>query len=157
MKMAADIVIAFLGQRAVEPNELPSLVRAVREALTDEGGNAQPSLEESLSAPDPATERLRLAETRRPAVPVEESVTRDYIISLEDGQRFRSLRRHLMAKYGLTPEQYRERWNLPADYPMVAPSYAESRSDVAKRIGLGRRGDGGLAKGARAKRRTRPH
>jgi predicted transcriptional regulator len=74
----------------------------------------------------------------RPAVPIDRSVTPDYLLSLEDGRPYRSLRRHLMARHGLTPDQYRQKWGLPADYPMVAPNYARQRSEVAKRIGLGK-------------------
>lgn len=87
-----------------------------------------------------------------PAVDIEESVTPEYIVSLEDGQKFRSLRRHLMAKYGMTPDDYRQKWNLPADYPMVAPNYAQSRSQIAKRIGLGRREPPAAVKPARPRR-----
>jgi predicted transcriptional regulator len=89
-------------------------------------------------------EAQRPVETPTPAVPIEDSVTPDYILSLEDGKPYRSLRRHLMARYGLTPDEYRRKWGLPSDYPMAAPNYAQERSEVAKRIGLGR--------GAKAKR-----
>lgn len=79
------------------------------------------------------------AETRNPAVPIRRSVTAEYIVCLEDGRKLKMLKRHLSATYGMTPDQYRARWNLPADYPMVAPAYAERRSDFAKASGLGRR------------------
>ena len=80
-----------------------------------------------------------VAEKPKPAVSVRRSIQNDYLICLEDGQKFKSLKRHLMTHYGLTPEQYREKWDLPADYPMVAPSYAEARSRLAKEMGLGQK------------------
>lgn len=82
---------------------------------------------------------LQQEETRNPAVPIRKSVTAEYIVCLEDGRKLKMLKRHLSATYGMTPDQYRARWNLPADYPMVAPAYAERRSDLAKASGLGRR------------------
>jgi predicted transcriptional regulator len=88
----------------------------------------------ALSAPKPAPE----AERPVPAVPIKKSISHDYIISLEDGRRYKSLKRHLSGR-GLTPEQYREKWGLPVDYPMVAPSYAQQRSELAKSMGLGRK------------------
>lgn len=144
MKMATDIVIAYLDKRSVEPGELPALVRSVRSALTLE-------LESSEGAHEIAVPEGRL-ETLRPAVPIEESVTRDYLVSLEDGKHYRSLRRHLMAKHGMTPDDYRRKWNLPSDYPMVAPSYAEERSAVARRTGLGRAAPAAPPKKGRAQR-----
>ena len=78
-------------------------------------------------------------EPQKPAVPIKKSVTPDYIISLEDGRKFKSLKRHLMTSYGMTPDEYRAKWNLPSDYPMVAPSYSATRSELAKTIGLGRK------------------
>ncbi len=83
-----------------------------------------------------------VAEKPKPPVPVRKSVQNDYIICLEDGQKFKSLKRHLMTHYGMTPEEYREKWDLPADYPMVAPAYAEARSRLAKEMGLGQRRKG---------------
>lgn len=137
MKMATDIVIAYLGNRSLEPSELPQLVRQVRAALVEEPPE-NPS--EASSGPQGYSDFVRADSPlqRLPAVPVEDSVTTEYLVSLEDGKRYRSLKRHLMSKYGMTPEQYRQKWGLPSDYPMVAPSYAAERSLVAKRIGLGR-------------------
>jgi predicted transcriptional regulator len=149
LQMATDIVIAYVGQRSVEPNELADLVRQVRAALGDE--TLAPA---AATAADPDTQAVRakpVAAPLSPAVPIEESITEDYLVSLEDGQRYRSLRRHLMAKYGITPEQYRAKWGLPADYPMVAPSYARDRSEVAKRIGLGRTPPAPPARGRRGR------
>lgn len=145
-KLAVDIILAYLGpgERSIEPERLPELVKSVRHALTV-APDASVALPVSLP-PSPAPELENrstevVAETikvRRPAVPIQDSVHPDYLVSLEDGKHYRSLRRHLMAKHGLTPDQYRERWGLPSDYPMVAPSYARARSEVAKQTGLGR-------------------
>ncbi len=131
MRMATDIVIAFLGLSAIEPERLPQLVKEVRAALTDEGAPL------AASAPVEAAPAAEAKSSLKPAVPIDKSVFPDLLISLEDGKAYRSLRRHLMTKYGLTPDAYRQKWGLPPDYPMVAPDYARDRSEVAKRIGLG--------------------
>lgn len=153
---AAEIVVAFLGNQRIEAQDLAPLVRQVVQALHGDAAQARlepiaPSSEPvvqtdvvaSLEAPEPpqATARPRLvaAPQMEPAVAVADSVTPEWIYSLEDGKPYRSLRRHLMAKYGMTPDDYRRKWGLPANYPMVAPSYAEQRSQVAKRSGLGTR------------------
>lgn len=141
LRMITKISVAYIRRNDVPRNELPELIAEIRQALTAgadidavrDTARPTPSVTRDQSA-NSATERVRA-----PAVPIEESVTDDYIINLEDGQRFRSLRRHLMARYGMTPDQYRAKWNLPPDYPMVAGSYARERSEVAKRIGLGQR------------------
>lgn len=120
--LAADIVSAFVSNNSVPSSEIAALVGDVHAALT------------RLNAPlEPAAE----PETQRPAVPPRKSVTNDYIICLEDGLRFKSLKRHLRTRFNLTPEQYREKWNLEPDYPMVAPAYAMARSSLAKKMGLG--------------------
>ena len=118
----ADIVAAYVSNNAVPVGELRSLFGNVHAALK--------RVVEVHAGP---------AEVRAdPAVPVEGSVTADYIVCLEDGRTFKSLKRHLRSKYGMSPEQYRAKWKLPADYPMVAPNYAKARSELAKAIGLGR-------------------
>ncbi len=117
----ADIVTAFVSKNAVPSTELPQLIQAVHASLA---GLGQP-------VGDTA------AEVKTPAVSVKKSVTHDHIICLEDGRKFKSLKRHLRTKYGMTPEDYRAKWNLPKDYPMVAPSYSASRSTLAKEMGLG--------------------
>jgi predicted transcriptional regulator len=148
MRMATEIVVAYLAQRAVEPEQLPALIHDVLTALNGWPVHLPARFkDENVSAPEtePPTSppaRLRVLgasspASREPAVPIETSVTDDYIISLEDGRRYRSLKRHLMARHGMTPNDYRAKWGLPNDYPMVAPSYARQRSDVAKRSGLG--------------------
>ncbi|GHE67516.1 MucR family transcriptional regulator [Camelimonas fluminis] len=121
--ITADIVASFVANNRVERDQLPALIASVHASLQRLGQGAAPAAEE---AP-------------QPAVPVKRSVTPDYIICLEDGKRFKSLRRHLRTAYDMTPEDYRARWGLPADYPMVAPNYAASRSALAKSMGLGRK------------------
>lgn len=119
--LTADVVAAFVGNNSVPAAELPELIAKVHGALL------------RLSAPAPAV----VEEVLKPAVPVKKSVTPEYIICLEDGLKFKSLKRHLRTKYNMTPEEYRAKWGLPNDYPMVAPSYAEARSNLAKKMGLG--------------------
>ncbi len=122
LKLTADIVAAHVSNNKLSANELPQLIAQVHASLTDTGG--------ALG------EQQRLS----PAVPVKKSVTADYIVCLEDGKKLKMLKRHLKTAYDITPEQYRERWGLPANYPMVAPNYAKKRSQLAKKIGLGKRG-----------------
>jgi len=119
--MAAEIVSAFVSANPVAPQEIPGLIRTVYAALAEVSGAPAAALE-------PAQE---------PAVAVKKSVTPDYIICLEDGKKFKSLKRHLRTRYGMTPDEYRTKWALPHDYPMVAPNYAKERSNLAKRMGLG--------------------
>ena len=117
--LTADIVSAYVSHNAIRSADLPDLISSVHQAL------------QGLSA-SPQTE----PEKREPPVPIRKSITPDFLISLEDGHRYKSLRRHLTGR-GLSPEQYREKWGLPPDYPMVAPNYAKKRSELAKSIGLG--------------------
>ncbi len=120
IELAADIVSAYVSNNTVAAGELPNLIGQVYSALQHTAGAAAPA-----------------AEPLNPAVPIRKSVTPDHIICLEDGKRFKSLRRHLRTHYNLTPDEYRAKWGLPADYPMVAPNYAASRSELAKKMGLG--------------------
>jgi predicted transcriptional regulator len=120
IELAADIVSAFVSKNAVPVSELPALIANVHGALRNVG------------SPAPKAEEIKLT----PAVPVKKSITADAIISLEDGKPYKSMKRHL-SRLGLTPEQYRTKWGLPSDYPMVAPSYAAKRSELAKSLGLG--------------------
>jgi predicted transcriptional regulator len=120
--LTSDIVAAHVSNNSVSGDELSSLITNVYGALAGLG-RAAPVVE---AAPEPA-------------VSVRASVKPDYIVCLEDGKKLKMLKRHLMTHYNLTPEQYRQRWNLPADYPMVAPNYAEKRRELAKKIGLGRK------------------
>ncbi|GBU17354.1 MULTISPECIES: MucR family transcriptional regulator [Methylobacterium] len=123
VELAAGIVSAYVSNNPVPPGELAQLIARVHAALLQiAGGPAEAAVP---SAP------------QQPAVPIKKSVTPDHIVCLEDGRTFKSLKRHLRAKYDLTPEQYRAKWGLPPDYPMVAPNYAKARSDLAKAIGLG--------------------
>jgi len=123
VELTADIVAAYVGNNAVPAGDLPSLISDVYKALAAavEGKEEKPSQE------------------LKPVVPVRRSVTPDHIICLEDGKKFKSLKRHLRTHYNLTPEQYREKWGLAPDYPMVAPNYAEARSRLAKEMGLGQK------------------
>ncbi len=120
LSMVTDIVAAHLSNNTVSIGDIPRLIQEVYGALTGLG-----------QAPAPTVGRLE------PAVPVKKSVTADYIVCLEDGKKLKMLKRHLRTAYGLTPEQYREKWGLPPDYPMVAPNYAKKRSTLARQIGLG--------------------
>lgn len=127
LSLTSQIVSAHVGNNSVPTSDLPQLIEHVYRTLA--GIGAEP-------APQP--------ERPQPAVPVKKSVTPDYIVCLEDGKQLKMLKRHLKTAYDMTPEEYRERWNLPSDYPMVAPNYARQRSRLAKQIGLGtraRRGD----------------
>lgn len=124
IELAADIVSAYVSNNSVPAADLPTLIGDVHSALVRVVGPA--------AAPPPQPEAAKA-----PAVAVKKSVTNDYIICLEDGKRFKSLKRHLRTQYNLTPEQYREKWSLPPDYPMVAPAYAKARSNLAKQMGLG--------------------
>jgi predicted transcriptional regulator len=122
IELAAEIVAAFVSNNSLPMEGLPTLIHAMHTAIVKLAAGpeiAQPKVDE-----------------KTPAVPARKSITPDYLICLDDGKRFKSLRRHL-AGLGLTPEQYREKWNLPSDYPMVAPNYAAKRSALAKQIGLG--------------------
>jgi predicted transcriptional regulator len=120
LKLVTEIVTAYVSRNAVAAEDLPNVIKSVHATL----GGIQGA---ETGAP-----------VRPPAVPVKKSVTPDYIVCLEDGKKLKMLKRYLRAQYGLTPEAYRAKWNLPADYPMTAPNYAARRSEFAKQIGLGR-------------------
>jgi predicted transcriptional regulator len=124
LELAADIVSAFVSNNSVPVTELPALIGSVHAALNQVA---------SGSAQQPAEE------PKAPAVPIKKSVQPDYIVCLDDGKRFKSLKRHLRTTYNLTPDQYRAKWGLAHDYPMVAPNYAAARSNLAKQMGLGAR------------------
>jgi len=121
IELAADIVSAFVSNNSVPVTELPALIASVHSTL---GRLSNVATEEKVEA-------------LTPAVSVKRSVTPDYVICLEDGKKFKSLKRHLRTRYEMTPDQYRAKWNLPSDYPMVAPNYAAARSELAKNMGLG--------------------
>jgi predicted transcriptional regulator len=124
IELAAEIVSAFVSNNSVPVSELPALIGNVHAALTNvASGTTEPPKEEA----------------KQPAVPVKKSVQPDYIVCLDDGKRFKSLKRHLRTTYNLTPDQYRAKWGLAHDYPMVAPNYAAARSELAKQMGLGAR------------------
>jgi len=121
IKLTADIVSAYVSNNSVPSSDLPALIGQVHSALTrvSSGQGESP------------------AEPPKPAISIKKSITADHIVCLEDGKKFKSLKRHLRTQYNMTPEQYREKWGLPADYPMVAPNYAAARSHLAKQMGLG--------------------
>ncbi|OKL43224.1 MucR family transcriptional regulator [Pseudovibrio exalbescens] len=121
IELTADIVSAYVSNNTVASADLPVLITDVYVALQKTSG--------AITEPEP--------EPLKPAVPIKKSVTNDYIICLEDGKKFKSLKRHLRTHYDMTPEEYREKWGLPSDYPMVAPHYAAARSELAKKMGLG--------------------
>jgi predicted transcriptional regulator len=123
IELTAEIVAAFVSTNTVAAGDLPNLINQVHSAL----------FRTAIGTVEPAKEPLT------PAVSVKKSITSDYIVCLEDGKKFKSLKRHLRTHYDLTPEQYREKWSLPSDYPMVAPNYARARSALAKEMGLGQK------------------
>ena len=136
MRIAGDIVIAFLATSSIDPERLPTLVREVRAAL--QSGSEFEFNAKELPATQPIIKSGEPSEVAR-RMDVSASITPDFLISFEDGRPYRSLKRHLMAKYGMTPDDYRAKWGLPSDYPMVAPSFSRARAEVARRIGLGGR------------------
>lgn len=123
IELTADVVSAYVSNNPVPVSDLPALIGQVHAALKGTIGNVPAEIPEAL----------------KPAVPIRKSVTPDYLICLDDGKKFKSLKRHLSSRYGLTPEEYRAKWSLPSDYPMVAPNYAATRSALAKTMGLGRK------------------
>ncbi len=124
IEMTADIVAAYVGANSVTAADLPSLIQSVHRALTGVASGSD----------------VVEAAPREPAVPVKKSITPEFLVCLEDGRKFKSLKRHLRTKYNMSPEDYRAKWGLPKDYPMVAPSYAKARSELAKQMGLGQGG-----------------
>lgn len=122
LALTAEIVSAYVGNNALDIGTVPDVIGAVFVKLTELSTDEKP-----------------LPETLTPAVPIKRSVTDDYIVCLEDGKKLKMLKRHLMTAYGMTPEEYRARWGLKPDYPMVAPTYAAKRQELAKKIGLGRK------------------
>ena len=124
--LTADIVAAHVSNNSVAISDIPLVIRSVHDALAGLSSTAQPE-------PEP----------QQPAVSVRASVKPDYIVCLEDGKKLTMMRRYLMTNFGMTPDEYRAKWNLPKDYPMTAPNYTEKRRELAKQIGLGTKGRGG--------------
>ncbi len=122
--LTSQIVSAFVSKNSVQVSDLPALISNVYQSL------------KSVGQPQAAAE---VPSELKPAVPVKKSVTPEYIICLEDGKKLKMLKRHLSSSYGMTPDEYRAKWGLAADYPMVAPNYAKQRSDLALKLGLGKR------------------
>ena len=126
LRLAVTIVLAYVSNNSVAAADLPALITTVHETLVDPGGT-----------PKPLT----------PAVPIKQSITPDYLICLDDGKKLKMLKRHLRTAYNMSPDEYRARWGLKVDYPMVAPAYAKQRSALAKKIGLGTQSRKGKTKG----------
>ncbi|MBV1917250.1 MAG: MucR family transcriptional regulator [Sphingomonadaceae bacterium] len=133
--LTSDIIAAHVSNNDVNGDELPTLITSVYGALSELGQET-----------DKAKERPE------PAVSIRASIKPDYIVCLEDGKKLKMLKRHIMTRYNMTPDDYRQRWNLPSDYPMVAPNYAEKRRELAKKIGLGRKP--GARRGRKAKTKS---
>lgn len=137
LEMTADIVSAYVGNNSVSAEALPALIANIHAALS--------SVSNGPVEAEP--------EPKEPAVPIRKSIAPDFLICLEDGRKFKSLKRHLRTKYDMSPEEYRTKWGLPKDYPMVAPNYAKARSELAKSMGLGQGGrKPARAAGTRAKK-----
>ena len=122
LRMTADVVAAYVSNNTLPTGQLADVINAVYSSLR--------ALEGQVAEPQP--------EPLKPAVPIRKSITPEYLVCLEDGKKLKMLKRHLRSTYGMTPDEYRVKWGLPPDYPMVAPKYAEQRSEFAKKIGLGR-------------------
>lgn len=120
LQLASEIVSAYVSNNAISSTELPSMIRDIHQILTDLGSQNSSN-----------------KNNQEPAVAIKKSITPDYLVCLEDGKKLKMLKRYLRSRYDMTPEEYRAKWALPADYPMVAPNYAEQRSKLAKKIGLG--------------------
>jgi predicted transcriptional regulator len=133
IEMTAEIVAAYVENNTISTTDLPALIQSVHRALTGIASGA---------------EAVEVA-PKEPAVPIRRSITPDHLVCLEDGRKFKSLKRHLRTKYNMSPEDYRAKWGLAKDYPMVAPNYAKARSELAKQMGLGQGG----RQAARAKRK----
>ena len=127
--LAAEIVAAYVANNQMSSTEIPVFLKSIHDSLREMAGAP------ATIAPAPAEVAVPL----KPAVPINKTVSPDHIVCLEDGHSFRSLKRHLGTAHNMSPQQYREKWGLPVDYPMVAPNYAEARSEMAKKIGLGQR------------------
>ena len=131
LRMTTEVVSAYVGNNMLPAAQIPEVIRTVYSSLRDLSG----------------TEGHMERESPKPAIPVRRSVTPDYIICLEDGKKLKMLKRHLRTTYNMSPDDYRAKWALPPDYPMVAPNYAKQRSDFAKQIGLGRKSESGRKRG----------
>ena len=139
LTLTADIAAAYVSNNTVQASDVPSVIQTIYRALAGVGATA--------AQPTP--------EPQKPAVPLKKSITPDFLISLEDGKKYKSLKRHLRTQYNMSPDDYRAKWGLPKDYPMVAPNYAASRSALAKSMGLGRGGASKAAKPVKAPRAPR--
>lgn len=141
VEMAAEIVSAYVRNNSVPATDLPQLLQSIHTSLSG-----------IVNGPTPEI----VKEPQQPKVPVKKSVTDDFIICLEDGKKFKSLKRHLHSEHGLSPQEYRAKWSLAKDYPMVAPAYANARSSLAKTLGLGRKSSAPAVESAAATPEARP-
>jgi len=139
LTLTADIAAAYVSNNTVQASDVPAVIQTIYRALAGVGSAA------AAPAPEP----------QKPAVPIKKSITPDFLISLEDGKKYKSLKRHLRTQYNMSPEDYRAKWGLAKDYPMVAPNYAASRSALAKSMGLGRGGAAKTAKTAKPAARAK--
>jgi MucR family transcriptional regulator, transcriptional regulator of exopolysaccharide biosynthesis len=166
LALVAQLAASYLRRNPVAVDQIATVVRNTTEALAEAqkrlGIPSEPAQGSGAAAQEEAP-AARAQEPPRPAVPIEQSIQRDHLVCLEDGQHVRTLKRHLRSAHGMTPQQYRARWNLPRDYPMSAPAYSESRSALAKARGLGRkaapeklRGAAATARPARAAAKEKP-
>jgi predicted transcriptional regulator len=147
LTLIANVTASYLRRNSTSPDQIATVVANITRALDEAAKIGEPPRTVASSA-------AAKSEAQEPAVPIKKSLQRDYIVCLEDGVRARTLRKHLAVAHGMTPEQYRAKWALPSDYPMVAPEYSEQRSAMAKSIGLGRKsGRGGKRKTTTVKRR----
>ncbi len=138
LALTTQVVVAYLENNPVPSADVPTIIASVHGALKSLDGSTSEAPEEKPT----------------PAVPVRRSITPDYLICLEDGRKLKTLKRHLRAAYNMTPEEYRAKWGLAADYPMVAPNYAKQRSEFARKIGLGTANAGAAKKGGRRRKAT---
>lgn len=147
LALIANLAASYLRRNPLSVDQIGSVISSVTRALDDAAKGVADGGGSAAAAAAPAVE------ARPPAVPISQSVKHDYIVCLEDGMKLQTLKRHLQAAYGMTPQQYREKWHLPKDYPMTAPAYSERRSAMAKSLGLGRKGSAARAEKAKRGRK----
>lgn len=151
LELIANVAASYLRRNSTNPDQIATVIANITRALDEAAGTQAPVQEQSLVQEPPSAETS--PRRPQPAVPVSKSVQREHVVCLEDGIRARTLKKHLSVAHGMTPDEYRARWGLPADYPMVAPEYSERRSAMAKSIGLGRKSGRGRKRSRTAQRR----
>lgn len=123
IEMTVEVVSSYVSNHTIAPDDMPDFINKIHRAISDRS----------------IADNSRAALAQAPAISISDSISQEFLICLEDGKQFKSLKRHLMTHYNMTPEEYREKWGLPYDYPMVAPAYAKARSELAKQMGLGQK------------------